>query len=433
MASFPGQGAVGAGGREGVTENEESRDEEDLGEEEGDNAPGDVEEEHRVWTENAPFLYDVVMCHSFEWPSLTVSWFYPTGSSANENHVVLGTHTSGEEKNYLMLATVSLPLTPGTAATNSASAASTTVTDCISIYRKIPHMGEVNRARSMPQRPSIVATKSPSPEVFLFDTSSNPTSTEFDPLMSLTGLEKEGYGITWNQKREGHIISCSGDNTVCLWDICSGQANNKTLPPLRRFAHHTDYVEEVDWNPFNENIFASVSDDKNIIIWDARLSTPARTVSRVHSGEIYGLAYNTFQEHIFATSSSDKTVAIWDARNLSSKQHELQGHSDEVFQVVWCPSEEHVLASCSSDRHVNVWDLRRIGDEQSAEDAEDGPPELMFVHGGHQSRVLEFSWSKTCPFLAASIAEQNDLQIWKMAQNIQGEEDTRGVADSELE
>ena len=34
-----------------------------------------------------------------------------------------------------------------------------------------------------------------------------------------------------------------------------------------------------------------------------------------------------------------------------------------------------------------VWDLSRIGDEQSPDDAEDGPPELLFIHGGHTSKV----------------------------------------------
>lgn len=34
-----------------------------------------------------------------------------------------------------------------------------------------------------------------------------------------------------------------------------------------------------------------------------------------------------------------------------------------------------------------MWDLSRIGEEQTPEDAEDGPPELLFVHGGHTART----------------------------------------------
>ena len=36
-----------------------------------------------------------------------------------------------------------------------------------------------------------------------------------------------------------------------------------------------------------------------------------------------------------------------------------------------------------------IWDLAKIGADQDPEDAEDGPPELLFVHGGHTSKVRE--------------------------------------------
>lgn len=33
-----------------------------------------IAEEYKVWKKNAPFLYDVVLTHPLEWPSLTVQW-----------------------------------------------------------------------------------------------------------------------------------------------------------------------------------------------------------------------------------------------------------------------------------------------------------------------------------------------------------------------
>jgi WD40 repeat protein len=46
-------------------------------------------------------------------------------------------------------------------------------------------------------------------------------------------------------------------------------------------------------------------------------------------------------------------------------------------QVQWSPHNETILASSGTDRRLHVWDLSKIGEEQSAEDAEDGPPELL--------------------------------------------------------
>ena len=65
-----------------------------------------------------------------------------------------------------------------------------------------------------------------------------------------------------------------------------------------------------------------------------------------------------------------------------------------------------------------VWVLSRIGDEQTPEDAEDGPPELMFIHGGHTSKISDFAWNGNDDMVVASVAEDNILQIWQMAENI---------------
>ena len=33
-----------------------------------------INEEYKIWKKNTPFLYDLVMTHALEWPSLTVQW-----------------------------------------------------------------------------------------------------------------------------------------------------------------------------------------------------------------------------------------------------------------------------------------------------------------------------------------------------------------------
>ena len=36
-----------------------------------------------------------------------------------------------------------------------------------------------------------------------------------------------------------------------------------------------------------------------------------------------------------------------------------------------------------------IWDLSQIGHEQRSDDAEDGPPELIFVHSGLRAESME--------------------------------------------
>jgi WD40 repeat protein len=69
-------------------------------------------------------------------------------------------------------------------------------------------------------------------------------------------------------------------------------------------------------------------------------------------------------------------------------------------QLAWSPHNEAVLASSATDRRVHVWDLSRIGQELSEDDAGDGAPELLFVHGGHTAKVSDFSWNPNDPWCA---------------------------------
>jgi histone-binding protein RBBP4 len=118
------------------------------------------------------------------------------------------------------------------------------------------------------------------------------------------------------------------------------------------------------------------------------------------------------------------------------KMHTLRGHADQVMTVEWAPHNESVLGSCSADRRVGIWDLSRIGMEQSPEDAEDGPPELLFLHGGHTNKVSDFSWNVNDPWTIASVAEDNILQVWNMAEEIyaleEDEEQSSGEGEDAL-
>jgi histone-binding protein RBBP4 len=98
-----------------------------------------------------------------------------------------------------------------------------------------------------------------------------------------------------------------------------------------------------------------------------------------HNAEVNTLAFHPACEFILATGSSDKTIALWDMRNLKHRLHTFEGHHDDVLNLSWNPGMETILASSSADRRVYLWDLSRIGEEQTAEDAEDGAPELLVI------------------------------------------------------
>ncbi|KAI3438030.1 hypothetical protein D9Q98_000473 [Chlorella vulgaris] len=393
-----------------------------------------VNEEYKVWKKNTPFLYDLVITHALEWPSLTVQWLPLKEDNVEQGYskqqLILGTHTSENEQNYLMRAEVQLPLeeseTDGRGYNEEGGEVGGfgTSNGRINIVQQINHEGEVNRARHCPQNHFLIATKTVCAEVYVFDYSKHPSKPAADglckPDIRLTGHKNEGYGLSWSQQREGYLLSGSDDAQICVWDVKGTSQANRQLAALHIFQGHLGVVEDVAWHPRHGDLFGSVGDDKKLIIWDLRKPQPAAQDKEVeaHTAEVNCLAFNPFNEYVVATGSADKTVALWDMRNMTSKLHLFERHDEEVFQVGWSPHNETILASSGADRRLMVWDLSRIGDEQTPEDAEDGPPELLFIHGGHTAKISDFAWNDKDEWVVASVAEDNILQIWQTAEHI---------------
>ncbi|KAG1461917.1 hypothetical protein G6F55_003285 [Rhizopus delemar] len=397
-------------------------------------------EEYRLWKKNARFLYDLVITQSLEWPSLTCQWFPDVENRPDKNYktqrLLLGTHTNDDEPNHLMIASVQLPkdsqdidLRKYEESSNEIGGYGAYNNAQIQITQKIVHEGEVNRARYQYENPNVIATKSRSGEVYVFDRTmhaSFPKEDEpFSPDLRLVGHTEEGYGLAWNphRTRSTHLISAGFDGIIAHWDIAAASKENRVLSPLQTYKAHKSSVSDVGWHMKHDSVFASVGDDKELMIWDTRDESyqPIHHV-KAHSLEVNCVEFSPGNEWILATGSSDKTAALWDLRNLNHKLHVLKGHQQEVIQLSWSPHHEAVLGTASNDSRAFIWDLARIGQEQSKKEAENGPPELMFVHGGHTNRLSDLCWNPAEPWMLASCAEDNVLQTWQIASTIYSQE-----------
>uniref|UniRef100_A0A3Q2L891 RB binding protein 4, chromatin remodeling factor n=1 Tax=Equus caballus TaxID=9796 RepID=A0A3Q2L891_HORSE len=365
-----------------------------------------INEEYKIWKKNTPFLYDLVMTHALEWPSLTAQWLpdvtRPEGKDFSIHRLVLGTHTS-DEQNHLVIASVQLPNDDAQFDASHYDSEKGefggfgSVSGKIEIEIKINHEGEVNRARYMPQNPCIIATKTPSSDVLVFDYTKHPSkpdpSGECNPDLRLRGHQKEGYGLSWNPNLSGHLLSASDDHTICLWDISAVPKEGKVVDAKTIFTGHTAVVEDVSWHLLHESLFGSVADDQKLMIWDTRsnnTSKPSHSVD-AHTAEVNCLSFNPYSEFILATGSADKVYLL-------------------VMGVQWSPHNETILASSGTD-----------------------PCNLLssFIHGGHTAKISDFSWNPNEPWVICSVSEDNIMQVWQMAENIYNDEDPEGSVDPE--
>mmetsp|Transcript_15759 Transcript_15759/g.30868 ORF Transcript_15759/g.30868 Transcript_15759/m.30868 type:complete len:445 (-) Transcript_15759:627-1961(-) len=361
-----------------------------------------IHQEYKIWKKNTPYLYDYVLTHGLVWPSLTCQWLPPVrqlddgkavgaigGNSKNvaeEHSLLIGTHTSGEEMNYLMVCAVNLPrddvvVDVGDAAGNangksdgngksgtnekdeseeapskkqktqeaskpiftatnyneeknelggySSTTAANGLVGKIEIRMKIPHDGEVNRARYMPQNHFIVATRGPSPEVYIWDLSKHGSFPEEGatpcPQIVCRGHTGEGYGVSWcgvGEEGKGRLCTCAEDKTVRIWDVNEALKEGKNgmvVRPTDTLEYHTNVVEDVDWHKRDINMIGSCGDDRLICLWDVRegkRNKPMHIIKDAHKGDVNCLAFHPMNEFLLASGSADKTVKLWDMRNI---------------------------------------------------------------------------------------------------------------------
>ncbi|KAF2685298.1 WD40 repeat-like protein [Lentithecium fluviatile CBS 122367] len=395
-----------------------------------------VNEEYKIWKKNSVFLYDMLYGRALEWPTLTTQWLPDKkaieGTNMSTHRIILGTHTSNQAQNYLQIAHVEIPDpdTPDLAELNEERGEVGGYGNAkkpfeFKVVQKINHPGEVNKARYQPQNPDIIASLCVDGRVLIFDRTKHPIQPKSDGTIKteaeLVGHEKEGFALSWSPLTEGHLATGNEDTTVRTWDLKTGfSKGNSTVSSTATYTVHSATVNDVQYHPSYPFLIGTASDDLTWQIIDTRQASHKSALYRklAHDDAVNCIAFHPSMETVFATGSADKTVALWDMRNFDKKLHTLQHHREDVMGLQWHPNDQAILASSSYDRRICFWDISKVGMEQTPEEAEDGPPELLFMHGGFTNRICDFDWNKSDPWVVLGAAEDNQLQIFRPSRKL---------------
>merc|ERR1719348_1374472 len=129
-----------------------------------------IDQRYSIWKKNTPCLYDMILTHSLEWPSLSVEFFreIKEEKTCNIHKVLFGTHTSETEQEYILIGEIKLPNNTDEISYDASTGEYGGYDKVkgnygrVQIKMKINHDKEVNKTRVMPQNPNIIASQSPS-------------------------------------------------------------------------------------------------------------------------------------------------------------------------------------------------------------------------------------------------------------------------------
>ncbi|CDW57250.1 WD40 and Trypsin domain containing protein [Trichuris trichiura] len=282
------------------------------------------------------------------------------------------------------------------------------------IVKAVSAGSEITRARYMPQRPEVVAMKCQRPEVFVFNLGllrsyerhEQVVVKKVDSLnhLKLKGHFSEGFGLSWNERRTGYLLSGSRDGVVCLWDVNRTARRNSVCSTISEWIEIGAPVNDVCWNSMSPTVFAYVNDEGLLTFEDIRtkITSPVSVVTACHGGKVSSVACNPTNSYFVLTGASYGEIKLWDTRKLQEEVHWIDLGRRDIYTLAWCPAKEGVLAAGDTDAEVTIYDVKMCCIRQNVTD-EFGIHEKLFTHRVHTGEISDISWDKDIPWMMASL------------------------------
>ncbi|SPJ12711.1 chromatin assembly factor 1 P55 subunit, putative [Plasmodium sp. DRC-Itaito] len=378
---------------------------------------------YKYWQYNTILLYNVIMIYTCEWPSLFIEWLPKVHKNDEEyayQDLILGTYTT-EKNNYILILEVTLP--------SEEFSYSSFYYEKINDYRhnfcndtsknfriknKIYHESEINKISCYPENADIVACFCSDGNINIFNINDyynkdNENEIKNDNILTfdktLKGHLYQGWGLEWDDKNN-YISSCGDDSYLCIWDM---NTSDKIMHPIVKYFNHNIPLQDCCWN---DNNVLSVSENGHINIYDIRNKSVVNSICATNC-TLNSIDVNPHNKNIFATAGTNKEIDLWDIRFTNKSLHRIISQKETIIKLKWDKFQPGILSSSTSDKFIYFFDTNKIGIEQTYEDSQDGPPELIFIHGGHSSNILDYSLNNSYSMMISSISEDNTLHIWQ--------------------
>jgi len=361
-----------------------------------------IDAEYKIWKKNTPYLYDFVMTHALEWPSLTCQWLPTTkdvkvsGSgegadgngtngdgngpkvSAVEHGLLLGTHTTGEQ-NYLMLANVNLPKSDAVLDNRTADDGEEKKSDD---YYNEPEDG--GKPKAAAARAAAQDSQDSAPVMSNYDDERNElggfgqASSGVGKITVRMKVKHEGEVNRARYQPQNHFVVASRgpSSEVYIWDLSkhpSFPAKDAPFAPQAVCVGHTKEGYGLCWSPHTAGRLISGSEDTTVCLWDvnAALAKGAGTGTQIqplstfrgHTDVVEDVDWHHRDPNLMGSVGDDRSILVWDVREADPTKavHSVaNAHAGDINSIAFNPVNEFLLATGSADKTVKLWDMRNF-------------------------------------------------------------------------
>eukprot|EP01121_Diplochlamys_sp_Union-15-3_P022234 TRINITY_DN93_c0_g1_i1.p1 TRINITY_DN93_c0_g1~~TRINITY_DN93_c0_g1_i1.p1 ORF type:complete len:454 (-),score=105.88 TRINITY_DN93_c0_g1_i1:23-1384(-) len=172
---------------------------------------------------------------------------------------------------------------------------------------------------------------------------------------------------------DSNLIKANPKFVAVCWETGGGgavgilnQKNTGKLGSVPLVAGHKGPVLDIDFNPFNDNLLATASEDCYVKIWhlpDTGLTSNLTAENAVqdlrgHTRKVGTCDFNPVANNVLATSATDYSVRLWDIEK-GSELFTVNAAATNIIQCLAWNYNGSLLAQLSKDKKLRLIDPRQ--------------------------------------------------------------------------
>ncbi|XP_054161740.1 coronin-2B-like isoform X2 [Oppia nitens] len=216
--------------------------------------------------------------------------------------------------------------------------------------------------------------------------------------------------LKWNPFNDNVIASCSDDCTIKIWYIPDeGLQHRNLFEPIMDLREHNRRVTFVEWHPTAENILVSTGFDFLLIVWNVAKGE-AVCIIDCHPDAIHSMSFNR-DGSLLATTCKDKVVRVIDPRNGTVVNSGLCHHGAKAARVVFLGDSGRLFTtgfSRYSDRQWAVWSAYDLSEPLTIENIDsssgvlfpfyDYDTNMVYVAGKGDGNIRYYEITDEAPY-----------------------------------